>query len=85
MAETIAFKFKGGQLDGSTIQSQDLTWPPPEWVVIEGIGGFYKKVRQSILTDEEMKELTFVIRGAEYEYKTNAEADFGLAQEVTNG
>lgn len=43
-----------------------LEWPPPQEVNFHGL--LYRRVRMSQLTDEQVADMTHVVRGAEYEY-----------------
>lgn len=84
--ETVAIRFKEGPLDGKTIQ-REMEWPPPDWIVLEAVDGFYKKVRQSGLTDQQMEGLTHVVRGAEYTFLTDEQVGFNpeeVSDERTN-
>jgi hypothetical protein len=43
-----------------------LEWPPPEEISYSGL--IYKRERYSEITDEQRKDMTHVVRGAEYSY-----------------
>jgi len=64
-----------GPLD-VTCKALGLDWPPPEFITITG-GPFseptFRRVRYSLIIDEERAEMAHVCRGAEYRHATRKE------------
>lgn len=70
-------QLNGGPHDGARLGVK--LWPPPEEIPVRGSAGRYVRIRMSQLTDEQQEEMTFIVRGAEYEWRGDDEsAEDGL-------
>lgn len=70
VGETYLVRTLGGPLPATRLFDADkIPWPPPDELPVPGCQGRYVKVGQSDITDEEIREMSHVVRGAEYEWR----------------